>query len=73
MKLNRKCQAKLEVITSTPTVKVTMSKRRFGLLLGLGIFSLATAPLQAADQPSLESSPVPPQGFDKAREGIEKG
>jgi len=50
-----------------------MTKRCISSLLGLGLFTLATAQLQAADQPSLESSPVPPPGFDQAREGIEKG
>jgi enterochelin esterase family protein len=54
-------------------MKLIMSKRCIGLLLGLGVCALATFQLQAADPPSLESSPVPPQGFDQAREGIEKG
>ena len=49
-------------------MKVIMSKRCIGLLLGLGVFTLASAPLPAADQPPLDSSPVPPQGFDLARE-----
>ena len=54
-------------------MKVTMSKRRIGLLLGLGVFTLATAQLQAVDQASLTNSPVPPQGFDRAGQDTEKG
>ena len=57
---------------SNSNSKVYMSKRAIGLLLGLGVFTLATAQLQAADPP-LDSSPVPPQGFDRARQDIEKG
>ena len=41
-------------------------------VLGAGLV-LSTARLPAADQPALESSPVPPQGFDQVRDGIEKG
>jgi enterochelin esterase family protein len=41
-------------------------------VLGAGLV-LSTAQLQAADEPSLETSPVPPQGFDRVRQGIEKG
>jgi enterochelin esterase-like enzyme len=40
--------------------------------LGAGLL-VRTAQLQAAEQFSLESSPVPPQGFDLAREETEKG
>ena len=50
-----------------------MSKRCISSLLGLGVFMIATAQLPAAEQPSPQSFPVPPQGFDQAREGIEKG
>ena len=50
-----------------------MSKHCICLLLGLSVFTLATAPLRAADQPSQDNTPVPPQGFDRAREGIEQG
>jgi enterochelin esterase-like enzyme len=50
-----------------------MSKRCVGLLLGLGVFTLATAPLQAVDQAELTNSPVPPRGFDRARQDSEKG
>jgi len=44
----------------------------FGRLLGLSALLISTALLQGADQP-LKDSPVPPKGFDKARDGIEKG
>ena len=54
-------------------MKVTMSKRCIVLLLGLGVFTLATGPLQAVDQASLTNSPVPPQGFDRAVPEAEKG
>jgi enterochelin esterase family protein len=50
-----------------------MSKRCIGSLLGLGVFMIATTQLPAAEQPSPQNFPVPPQGFDQAREGIEKG
>jgi enterochelin esterase-like enzyme len=44
------------------------------LLAALGAALVtAAARLQAAEQFSLESSPVPPQGFDLAREETEKG
>src|SRR6266496_607694 len=51
---------------------VVMSKRRVNWLLGLSALLICTDQLQAADQPSQES-PVPPPGFDKLREGTEKG
>ena len=41
-------------------------------LLWLSAFLISTAQLPAADQP-LQESPVPPAGFDRVREGIEKG
>src|SRR5208282_1402684 len=41
-------------------------------LLGAALM-LSTAHMRAADQPPPESSPVPPQGFDRVREDIEKG
>ena len=49
-----------------------MSKRRIGWLLAFCAMLISTAQLQAADQP-LQESPVPPPGFDKVREGTEKG
>jgi enterochelin esterase-like enzyme len=58
---------------STATLEVIMSKRCIGLLLGLGVSMILAAQLPAAEQPSLQSSPIPPQGFDQIREGIEKG
>jgi enterochelin esterase family protein len=58
---------------STPIIKLIMSKQSIGLLLGFGLFTLATAHLNAADQPAPDSAPVPPQGFDRARDNIEKG
>jgi enterochelin esterase family protein len=50
-----------------------MSKRSIGSLLGLGVLMISAAQLPAAEQPAPQSFPVPPQGFDVAREGIEKG
>jgi enterochelin esterase family protein len=50
-----------------------MSKRCISSLMGLGVFMISAAQLPAAEQPSQQSYPVPPQGFDQAREGIEKG
>ncbi len=59
---------------SNTTMKVIISKRCISSLLGLGIFIGSTARLlRGAEQPSQEDFPVPPQGFDQAREGIEKG
>src|SRR5947207_10075834 len=42
-------------------------------LLGFGVFALAITQLHADEQPAQETYPVPPQGFDQVREGIEKG
>ena len=53
-------------------MKTRISKRCIAVLSGLGLLTLATAPLQAADPP-LDTSPVPPEGFDRARPDIEKG
>jgi len=58
---------------STTTSKVIMPKRCVRLLLGLCVLMISTAPLLAAEQTSQPSYPVPPEGFDKVREGIEKG
>jgi enterochelin esterase-like enzyme len=41
-------------------------------MLGLGVLLIA-AQLPAATQPAENSFSVPPQGFDRVREGIEKG
>jgi len=55
-----------------------MSNHRRNRLLWLSAFLISTVQLissvqlQAADQP-LQESPVPPPGFDKVREGTEKG
>jgi enterochelin esterase-like enzyme len=55
-----------------------MSKHRRSRLLWLSAFMISTVQLissvqlQAADQP-LQESPVPPSGFDRVREGTEKG
>jgi enterochelin esterase-like enzyme len=54
-------------------MKTIMLKRCFSSLLGLGVFLVATAQLPAQEQPAQQDYPVPPQGFDQAREGIEKG
>ncbi len=49
-----------------------MSKRRcLRLVLGLGVFMTSAA--LAAEQPAPQTYPVPPQGFDQARDGIERG
>lgn len=58
---------------STTTMKRTMSTGFIAALLGLSVITIATAQLHAQEQPSPESFPVPPQGFDQVREGIEKG
>ncbi len=54
-------------------VKVMMLRRGCRLLLGLGILLTTVAQVQAGQQASQETSPVPPQGFDKVREGIDRG
>ena len=56
---------------SIANLKVIMSKRCIGLLLGLSLFVIPIVILQAAE-PS-QQRPVPPQGFDRVRDGIEKG
>ncbi len=50
-----------------------MSIRSIGVLLGLCVFVVSTALLRAAEQPSQQDGPVPPQGFDRARENVDKG
>ena len=56
-----------------PTYRLVSRRVLSGLAaLGAGLV-ISAAQLQAADQLSLESSPVPPQGFDRVREGVEKG
>ena len=42
-------------------------------LVGLCIYMVATTHSIAQEQPSQQSYPVPPQGFDQARDGVEKG
>jgi enterochelin esterase-like enzyme len=63
----------LEIVMSTASLKSIVSKRRIGFALGLGLLMMSVALLQAADQPSQQSYPVPPQGFDQVRQGIENG
>jgi enterochelin esterase-like enzyme len=65
---------------SSAALKVIMSKRCVGLLLGLGIFMISTVLAQAGQpsalptaQESAKERPPAPQGFDQVREGIEKG
>jgi enterochelin esterase-like enzyme len=56
-------------------MKLPFHSRRVSFLfaaLGAGLV-ISTAKSPAADPFSLETSPVPPQGFDLARDGIEKG
>jgi enterochelin esterase-like enzyme len=50
-----------------------MLRRWIGLLLGLGVIMILTAQLPAAEQSSQQTYPVPPQGFDQVRDGVEKG
>ncbi|HYV39944.1 MAG TPA: alpha/beta hydrolase-fold protein [Gemmataceae bacterium] len=49
-----------------------MAKHRIGWLFVLSILLISTSHLQSQDL-GLKQSPVPPQGFDKTRSGIEKG
>ena len=58
---------------STATLKITTSKRGIGLLLTLSVFMISTAHVQASEQPVQQTYPVPPEGFDQVREGIERG
>jgi len=53
-------------------MKTIISKRCINSLLGLGVLIL-TGQLRAEDQPSQSTYPIPPQGFDHAREGVETG
>jgi enterochelin esterase-like enzyme len=57
---------------STANLKSNLLKRCITLLV-LGTFSLTIAQSHADEQPASETFPVPPQGFDKVREGIDKG
>lgn len=57
----------------TAMLKVKMSRRWMNLLTGLGVLVLVAAQLHAAEQSAQQTYPVPPQGFDRVREGIEKG
>lgn len=41
--------------------------------MGLGILALASTQLFSQEQPAQKTYPVPPQGFDAPRDGIEKG
>jgi len=59
-----------------------MSKRCVGWLLGLSVVTAAVAlqaaaPVAPASQPgttpATQSFPVPPAGFDQARQNVEKG
>src|SRR3954468_2760288 len=49
-----------------------MSKRFMNWAIVLGAAVIFAGQLSAAEQP-LSESPVPPAGFDKAREGTDKG
>lgn len=53
-------------------MKTSTSNRCIRSLLSLGVL-IATAPLRAQDQATQPNYPIPPQGFDQSREGIEKG
>jgi enterochelin esterase-like enzyme len=54
---------------STTAVRTVVSRRCAALLLGLGVLMIPTPRVQGAEQ----DYPVPPQGFDQVREGIERG
>jgi enterochelin esterase-like enzyme len=54
-------------------MKTITSKRFISSLLALAALALAPAQPRAQEQPALPAYPVPPQGFDQAREGIGKG
>jgi enterochelin esterase-like enzyme len=57
---------------SITAVRASVSRRCVALLLGLGVFIIPTARVQGAEQSAEERPPVP-QGFDRIREGIERG
>jgi enterochelin esterase-like enzyme len=57
----------------TSVLKIKMSKRWVNLLTGLGVLVLVAAHLPAAEQAAQQTYPVPPQGFDRVRQDIEKG
>jgi hypothetical protein len=65
--------SKSKTIKNHTAMKVTMPKRCISSLLGLGVFMISAAQFPAAGQPSQPGFPVPPPGFDRVREGIEKG
>src|SRR5881394_1242556 len=52
---------------------IMTAKRFVGHLLALSVVMLATAPLHAQAPATQPSFPVPPQGFDQVRAGVEKG
>ena len=54
-------------------MKTNSSTRSLPSLLGSIVLALAAIQLSAQEQPTLPTYPVPPQGFDQIREGIEKG
>jgi enterochelin esterase-like enzyme len=54
-------------------MKITTSTQCMSALLAAAALALAPAQLRAQEQPALPTYPVPPQGFDQAREGVEKG
>jgi enterochelin esterase family protein len=58
---------------SNSPLKTNISTRCISSLLGLAALVLAATRLCAQEQPAIPTYPVPPQGFDQAREGIEKG
>lgn len=54
-------------------MKMNTSKQCLHSLLGSIVLALAAIQLSAQEPPNLPTYPVPPQGFDQVREGIEKG
>lgn len=57
---------------STSRMRTALSKRCI-TLLGMGVFAFTIAQLHADEQPAEQTYPVPEQGFDQVRDGIEKG
>ena len=71
-KCHGSCILTVDAIPVAPLEVLVMSRRRRGWLLVVGLLLVATVPLRA-DDPPWKDSPVPPPGFDKVREGIDRG
>jgi enterochelin esterase family protein len=66
-------QPKSKAVISTAIMNTILPRKYISSLLGLSVFAVATAQLHSQDQPAQKTFPVPPQGFDRVRDGIEKG